>query len=303
MLPPFSPELRSVAGILAPIAILFAGVLIAAIWPTVKHALTGRGRRPTPPEPIIWILTFLFIIVGTLSSVVINWPLPPPPAVSLAGDDGSFVYDEAVQDDTQFQPGQRFAKSWRLYNKGNTEWKNYEARRIFGTLGLSGFVVQDTLPKHDVVISEDITAPQTLGCYKSVYQLYNGHSFFGEKFDVQIAVVSPQIQSYALFVDDLNVRDGTLFSPGVTFWKGWALHNCGTNTWTNYIAKRTGGDLKGPSIIPVAVTSGHQDVALWAQFTAPATLTRQSIAWYQLEDAQGHPIAGIQFDVCIKTET
>ncbi len=242
MLPPFSPELRSVAGILAPIAILFAGVLIAAIWPTVKHALTGRGRRPTPPEPIIWILTFLFIIVGTLSSVVINWPLPPPPAVSLAGDDGSFVYDEAVQDDTQFQPGQRFAKSWRLYNKGNTEWKNYEARRIFGTLGLSGFV-------------------------------------------------------------DLNVRDGTLFSPGVTFWKGWALHNCGTNTWTNYIAKRTGGDLKGPSIIPVAVTSGHQDVALWAQFTAPATLTRQSIAWYQLEDAQGHPIAGIQFDVCIKTET
>src|SRR6266571_4737183 len=303
MLPPFSPELRNLANTLAPILILFAGAFIGVVLPTILHWITKRGRKPRPPARLIWILFVLFLILATLSQVIINWPLHTPPRVSIGQDDSSFVYDERVQDDEQFQPGQHFLKVWRLYNKGETNWNNYEARRILylssAVLGPPGFPVPDTLSKHDALLNLEMTAPIVPGCYRSVYQLYNGHGFFGEPFAVQIAVVSPQIQNYALFVDDLNVRDSTLFTPGAMFIKGWKLHNCGTNTWVNYKAKRVSGDLSGPLFITVPITPSHQDVNLWAEFTAPSTLTKKSIARYQLQDAEGRPVDGMIFDVSI----
>jgi hypothetical protein len=93
-----------------------------------------------------------------------------------------------------------------------------------------------------------------------------------------------------------------LFTPGEQFKKGWKLHNCGTNTWKNYEAKRVSGDLPGPTVIPIPVTSGNQDVAIWAWFTAPALLTPVSTAYYQLVDAKGYPIPNGEFYVTIKTE-
>src|SRR5947208_3650682 len=130
MLPPFSPELRNVANTLASILLLFAGAFIGVVLPTILHWITKRGRKPRPPARAIWLLFVLFLILATLSQVIIYWPLPTPPRVTFGQDISSFVYDETVVDDAQFKPGQPFDKKWRLYNGGETEWNNnYEARR------------------------------------------------------------------------------------------------------------------------------------------------------------------------------
>ena len=118
---------------------------------------------------------------------------------------------------------------------------------------------------------------------------------------VQIVVVSPDVRNYAIWLDHLNIRDGTNFPVDSLFRKGWLLHNCGTNTWLNYRLARVGGDLIGPPSIAVPTTTGHQDVAIWADFSAPSLVERASIATYQLEDAQGAPIAGGMVEVTVKT--
>lgn len=298
----FPQELHVPLFILGLIFVFIAGLVGQAIYRNVVYWLTRppNKRPPRTQPPIMWLTVILFLVLGGFIQYLASLPSIPP---IVGKDDSSFIYDELVQDDDPISPGQTFLKAWRLYNKGDTNWKNYEARRIAGIFGPSGFLVPDTLAKHDVVLSQPMTAPTLPGCYRTWYQLYNGSYFFGEKFDVQIAVVTLKTKVYALFIDDLNVRDGTLFSPGARFMKGWKLHNCGTNTWENYKAKRVSGDLAGPSFIPVPVTSGHQDMALWVWFTAPTILTKQSIAVYQLEDAQGNPIPNALFDVSIKTET
>src|SRR5438034_10496867 len=90
---------------------------------------------------------------------------------------------------------------------------------------------------------------------------------------------------------------GTSFSVNQTFHKGWLLHNCGTNAWVNYKAIRVGGDLAGPDSIAIPPTSGHQDVAVWGDFTAPALGTSSINATYQLVNAQNDPVPNASFNV------
>ncbi len=296
-----SPELRNWALTLAPIFLLFAGIFIPIIIPRLFYLFSGQRRGPGPRRPprLLWIVALMCLVLGVASQLVAGFS-------TSTQDDSSFVYDETIPDDTQLLPGQSFVKTWRLYNKGTTDWKNYEARRIdnlsTGTFGASGIRVDDTPAKHDALVTKEMFAPATPGCYRAVYRLFNGQGLFGERFYVQIVVMSPQVRDYVLFVDDLNVRDYTLFKPSESFRKGWMLHNCGTNTWVNYKVKRVSGNLPGSASIPVPVTAGNQNVAIWADFTAPPIQTPQSTAVYQLQDASGHPIINGEFYVTIKTE-
>jgi hypothetical protein len=293
--------------VLASVCFLFASVFIPFILPYIERRLHRQSLKGIKrPRQSILILAALTLILGILFQIAVALPSPSqaPPK-----DDASFVYDESFPDDTQLRPGESFVKSWRLYNRGETDWMNYDVRRnknlSTGTFGPSGFRVRDDAPAgHDIILSEEMVAPINPGCYRAVYQLYNSQEQnFGETFDVQIVVTNPQVKDYVLYLDDLNVRDYTLFKVSSPFRKGWRLHNCGTNTWVNYKAKRIGGDLNGPQFIPIPPTSGNQDVAIWADFTAPPTQKSASTAIYQLQDSQGRDVGGVygQFYVTIKT--
>lgn len=290
------------------VALLFAcsAPFITEVWPAVRNKLQGKKTPPTKrPKPIIWLaLSFILILAGA-AQVIAIWPTP---VEGNGTDDASFVYDENVPDDTQVQPGQIVDKQWRMYNKGDTEWNQaYEARRadklgipVTYYFGPDGFRIPDTLPGHDSTLSRRMTAPTTPGCYRNRYQLYHGNKPFGETFDVQLVVADPKVQNYALWVDHVNVRDGTNFRVNAPFRKGWTLHNCGTNTWINYRAVRVAGDLSGPSTVIIPPTGSQEDVAVWGDFIAPSNVTDASTATYKLEDAEGNPVGNVTVEVNIK---
>lgn len=287
----------------------FSSSPFGEIWVPIKNWLQGKKTPPTRrPKPIIWVGLSVLLIIGASAEAI---AVSPPPAENLqtpAFDLSSFVYDETMSDDSQVSPGQPFDKKWRLYNGGETEWgSGYEARRDnkigipVTNFGPDGFTVPNTLPGHDGILTARMIAPLTPGCYRNRYRMYHGDTPFGETFDVQIVVVSKQVHNYALWVDHLNIRDGTNFPVNTPFRKGWVVHNCGMNAWVNYKAVRVGGDLPGPAVIPIKPTSGQQDVAIWGDFRAPSMVESASTATYQLEDAQGNPIANGMLEVTIKS--
>jgi Ig-like domain-containing protein len=268
--------------------------------------LQGEETAPTKrPKLMIWLALCFILLLAGAAQLVATWP------TTIEGnrtDDASFVYDENIPDDTQVQPGQAVDKQWRIYNKGDTEWDEaYEARRADKVgipvthFGPDGFKIPHTLPGHDSILSKRMTAPPESGCYRNTYQLYHDSKPFGEAFEVQLVVVDPKIQNYALWIDHANVRDGTNFPVNAQFKKGWTVHNCGTNTWINYRAVRVAGDLTGPAAINIPATGGQQDVTIWADFTAPSYVTDTSTATYKLEDADGNPINNVTVEVNIKS--
>lgn len=76
----------------------------------------------------------------------------------------------------------------------------------------------------------------------------------------------------AAFIADLTVLDGSPFSPGETFSKGWRLRNSGNTTWSaNYrLVFLSGAQMDGPSeqALPILVPPG-ESVDLYVNLTAP----------------------------------
>jgi hypothetical protein len=302
-MPTFPLEARMGAAVLVILLMAFISAPFAEVWPVVKNWLQGK-ETTHPPKPVIWVALLTLILVGATTQVIAVAPTAETRATDLA----SFVTDVSVPDDSQLAPGQPFDKEWRLYNGGETEWTDhYEARRAnkeglpATNFGPDGFHVPRTSPGHDAILSAAMTAPLIPGCYRNRYRMYHGDTQFGEAFSVQIVVADQRVADYVLWLDHLNVRDGTSFPVGATFRKGWVMHNCGRNTWANYRLIRIGGTLAGPAEINVPVTSGQQDVAIWADFTAPSSQSPASGATYQLQNAEGSPVANGTLEVTIKT--
>jgi len=76
----------------------------------------------------------------------------------------------------------------------------------------------------------------------------------------------------ATFVADLTILDGSPFSPGQTFSKGWRLRNSGTTTWSTdyHLVFISGSQMNGPSeqALPIQVPPGDS-VDIYVNLTAP----------------------------------
>ena len=76
----------------------------------------------------------------------------------------------------------------------------------------------------------------------------------------------------ATFIADLTVLDGSPFSPGETFSKGWRLRNSGTTTWdTDYqLVFLSGSQMDGPleQSLPIQVFP-NDSIDIYVNLTAP----------------------------------
>ena len=94
----------------------------------------------------------------------------------------------------------------------------------------------------------------------------------------------------ALFITDVTVPDGTVYSPGATFTKTWRLRNTGTCTWTSGYALifHNGDVMGGPASTPI--TSGTvgpgQTVDVSVNLTAPASAGEYQGFW-RLRNSSG----------------
>jgi hypothetical protein len=121
-------------------------------------------------------------------------------------DRAEFVADVTVPDGTDYGPGAKFTKTWRVKNVGTTTWTNqYVTEFVLGAnlaatsnVNLPG----DVPPGATLDISVEMTAPTTPGNYTSLWQFRspNGNKFgvgpnFDEAIYAQIDVVAGLVVS------------------------------------------------------------------------------------------------------------
>lgn len=77
-------------------------------------------------------------------------------------DSASFVSDVTVEDNTTFQPGQKFTKTWLVKNSGNCTWSDlysFVFARGDQMNAPDSIALQTTLPGNTIEISVDMKAP------------------------------------------------------------------------------------------------------------------------------------------------
>ncbi|MGI5862695.1 MAG: NBR1-Ig-like domain-containing protein, partial [Myxococcales bacterium] len=157
----------------------------------------------------------------------------------LQTNDADFV-TETVFDDTHFQPGATFTKTWTMRNTGSTVWTQsagyrwvFDGQEQFGAPAATELGPGEAIqPGQDKTWSLAMRAPATPGTYRGYWRMnHAGHGLFGDRVWVQIIVDPPGNDDGAVFVSE-TVPDGTSFPAGATFTKTWTLRNTGTSTWS-----------------------------------------------------------------------
>lgn len=141
--------------------------------PATSAPTAGASTTPTPETAGTAVLT------ETLAAS----PSPTTPADAGLTDQVEFVADVTVPDGTQFTPGTKFTKTWRVKNAGTSTWTtDYALVFVRGEkLGgpdrqpLTGVVP----PGQTVDLSVDFTAPANFGTLTGFWMLRNSR---GELF-------------------------------------------------------------------------------------------------------------------------
>ena len=123
------------------------------------------------------------------------------PAPRTGTSDGKFVADVNVPDDTNFEPGQAFTKTWRVRNSGTRAWGGGFKLEFVGGTNMARQIsvpMPATAPGAQTEISIEMTAPAAPGMYFSDYRMKDEDgSPFGEVIYVRIQVPSPAGTSLA----------------------------------------------------------------------------------------------------------
>jgi hypothetical protein len=123
-----------------------------------------------------------------------NTPLPSTPTAepTTCSDKASFVDDVTVPDDTFFEGGDTFTKTWRLKNSGTCTWTpDYDLVFDSGNAmsGDPAVPLPGSVPPNSTVdLSVDLTAPAGDGSYKGYWMLRDADgNRFGIGSDANVA--------------------------------------------------------------------------------------------------------------------
>jgi hypothetical protein len=110
-------------------------------------------------------------------------------------NNSKFIADVTVPDGSDFVKNERFIKTWRFKNTGQTTWtKFYKFMYVDGKLtGADGlltvYLPNDVKPGETVDISVPFISPGELGTYTSYWKLYTDQGVpFGETCSITIDV-------------------------------------------------------------------------------------------------------------------
>ena len=125
----------------------------------------------------------------------------PVPDVDAANCTNSiaFVQDINVPDDTVFAPGESFEKTWRLRNIGTCPWTTNYSLIFAGGDDLGGEISlplpNAVVPGQTIDLSVPLTAPETLGTYRSDWLLADaaGNPFGVDGFADQVIWVQIEV--------------------------------------------------------------------------------------------------------------
>jgi hypothetical protein len=149
-----------------------------------SHTSTETQQPPPPAEP---------------SSAT---PTPSPTLTVIPCDQMSFVKDINVPDNTEFTPGEKFTKTWRLKNTGSCTWNSgyslvFESGDGMGAPASVQLTTSTVAPEQEVDISVELTAPDEPGTYQGFFKLRNpGGVIFGwgaESKNFWVKIVVPDL--------------------------------------------------------------------------------------------------------------
>ena len=135
----------------------------------------------TAPEPVA------LIPVPTAVPTVSTRPALPP-----GTDYMTFAADVTITDGHQVKPGERFRKTWRVKNTGNTTWTPYYSFVYVSGDRMNGRDINiptTVYPGQTVELSVDLVAPKDKGTYRGYWQMRTPYGYnFGETIWVKVRV-------------------------------------------------------------------------------------------------------------------
>ncbi len=201
----------------------------------------------------------------------------------------TWVADVTIPDETPLPQGEKFVKTWRIRNSGETTWGPGYTLAFFGDDKMGGpdnIPLPAARPGDTVEVSLTLTAPERLGSRRSTWKPRDpqGNVF---EFDLfTLITVTARKQPVAQvnemsWVADVTIPDGTVVAPGQKFLKTWRVRNTGTTTWgAGYALAFFDGDkMGGPDSIPLPAAKPGDVVDLSLMLTAPAAQGMQKSAW------------------------
>jgi hypothetical protein len=159
---------------------------------TIAVQLTNAAlSQPAPTNTSLPTATLL--PTNTIPAFTIAPPPTLPSATTVSScDNGLFVADISVPDNTIMTPGEAFTKTWRIKNVGTCSWTPSYAVVFASGNQMSGPSAQaltsNVNPGQTVDISVNMVAPSTNGTYTGYWRLRNASGILFSSFYVQIKV-------------------------------------------------------------------------------------------------------------------
>ena len=137
--------------------------------------------RPVPTQTLAPVETATLIPTIDRTRPPVHTPTPQVPCDMAAA---GHPIDVTIPDGTVLNPGESFAKTWRLENVGSCTWTRQYAVTFFSGNSLNAFqtntLPQPVEPGEQVDVTVDMEAPEESGVYQSNWMLSNvGGALFG----------------------------------------------------------------------------------------------------------------------------
>jgi len=140
----------------------------------------GSTATPIPPQPTLTPVFTDTMAPPTASATVeptitpSETPLPTPTDQGDCVNRAEFVSDVTIPDDTNFQPGDKFTKTWRIRNIGSCIWNMRYSLVFVKGIQMSeanSAPFPETLPGSTLDASIDMVAPEQGGVFTGSYQI------------------------------------------------------------------------------------------------------------------------------------
>jgi len=141
--------------------------------PTIQPSPTSTALVVTPTTTTFSEKTAE--LTPTEALVVPNTETPP--AVADCIDEADFLEDITIPDNTSFNMGDAFEKTWRIKNTGTCPWKNYSLAYAKGDIMNATFLnpIPDTEPGKYSDVTVSMTAPDRGGLQTGYWTIQNSN--------------------------------------------------------------------------------------------------------------------------------
>lgn len=226
-----------------------------------------------------------------------------PTAVPEATNNGRYLADVTIPDNTRIPAGTAFKKTWRVENNGTLPWQaGYKLVHVGGE-AMTGQLSHDlpaAAPGQRVEVSIDLVAPNRTGNFFSDWRFQDSQgNLFGDIIYLKIVVTAAAPQqgvNRSLFVADVTIPDDTKIEAGVKFTKTWRIRNTGTLAWgAGYRLGWVRGTPMGDNdSVGVPATAPGREIEVSVPMTAPAVAGTYWCDW-RLKDDQGRFFGDLVF--------